>query len=206
MTERVLSLDISTKTGWALIESGPGSDCSLLSSGKIPKITEPDGLYPTNYVEWANLCFSKISELVDTHAPDVLVIEETASGSKNAYSQKILEFIHYLVAKMILETGIKAVYLLTEQWRREAGCKMTKEEGRHNKDVKSYKEKNKSSIAYDKDGKRVGKIGRKHVNVRRANEIFGSYFKEPLRKRDEDLCDALLLGYAYHARKSRSLS
>lgn len=202
--ERILSLDMSTKTGWALIVStkdGP----ALEEYGQIPQIPEPAGKYPSNYVDWAYLCFGKIVELVDRLAPDTLVIEETASGSKNIYSQKILEYIHFLVAKMIKECQIKTVYMMTEQWRRETGCVMTKEEKKKNKQVRDYKKSHDVKIAYDIEGKRIGLTGRKHVNVRRANEVFGSFLKEPLRKKDEDTADSLLLGYAYHLRRVNAL-
>lgn len=202
--ERVLALDMSTKTGWSLQISSKDS-ITLEAYGQIEAIPEPEGQYPVNYVNWAYECFGHVIELIDKYAPDVLVIEETASGSKNSYSQKILEFIHFLVAKSIKETNIKAVYFLTEQWRRETGCKMSKEESLHNKEVKKYKEKNVTKVAYGTDGKRIGKITRKHVNVRRANEVFGESLKEPLRKKDEDTADSLLLGYAYHLRRLRTI-
>lgn len=204
MKERVLSLDISTKTGYALLISDE-SGIELEDWGQMPQIPQPDGPYPHSFVDWAYKCFEKIVELIDRLAPDVLVIEETASGSKSAHSQKILEFIHWNVAKFIKDTGIRATYVLTEQWRRETGCKMTKEESKHNKEVKKYKEKNETKIAYNEDGKRVGKIGRKHVNVRRANEVFGQFLPELLRKKDEDTADALLLAYCYHVRRFRSV-
>lgn len=198
--DRVLSLDISTKTGWALMVSADDS-YTLESWGHIKKTAEPDGKYPVNYVEWAYQCFGEIVKLIDAYAPTVLVIEETASGSKNLYSQKILEYIHFLVARLIRDTGIGAHYYMTEEWRRLSGCQMTKDESKHNKKVKQYKDKNDTSIAYDENGKRIGKLTRKHINIRRANELFGSYFKTPLKKKDEDTADALLLAYTFHARK-----
>ena len=201
--ERVLSLDMSTKTGWALLVSG--KDLVLEDCGQIPQIHQPEGQYPDNFVEWAYTIYEKIVELIEKHAPDVLVIEETAAGSKAIYTQKILEWIHFLVAKFIKETKIKVTYFMTEQWRRETGCKMTKEESKHNKAVKKYKEvNNNTKIAYDVSGKRIGKKTRKHINIRRANEVFGEFFPEPLRKKDEDLCDALLLGYAYYLRRLKN--
>lgn len=202
MIERVLSLDISTKTGWALILSSP-SGVELETYGKVDQISEPEGTYPGNFVDWAYKCFGEIVKLVDRLAPDVLVIEETAAGSKSIHSQKILEFIHFLVAKFIKDTGIRAIYLMTEQWRRETGCQMTKEELKHNREVRKYKDKNDTKIAYNKEGKRIGKIGRKHVNIRRANEIFGQFLPKLLRKKDEDTADALMLAYAYHMRRVR---
>jgi Holliday junction resolvasome RuvABC endonuclease subunit len=203
LIERVLSLDMSTKTGWALIVSSP-SGVELEEYGKVQQISEPEGAYPGNFVDWAYKVFGEIVKLVDRLAPDVLVIEETAAGSKSIHSQKILEYIHFLVAKFIRDTGIRAIYLMTEQWRRETGCQMTKEELKHNKEVRKYKDKNDTKIAYNKDGKRIGKIGRKHVNIRRANEIFGKYLPTLLRKKDEDTADALMLAYCYHMRRIRS--
>lgn len=199
--ERVLTLDISTKTGWNLMiseDSGP----SIEACGQISKIEEPtDEAYPSSFVAWAYLCYEKILELVEQHTPDVLVIEETAGNSKNSHSQKILEFIHFLVAKLIRETGIKSIYLMTGQWRSETGCKMLKSEKEHNKDVAKYKEKNDTKVAYGKDGKRIGRINKKHVAIRRANEEFGKFFKEPLRKKDEDLADSLMIALCYHLRR-----
>lgn len=202
--ERILSLDISTKTGWALLISTP-EEAILEQFGQIPKIPEPDLPYPTSYVDWAYLCFKEIVELVDRTQPDILVIEETSKGSKNNYSQKILEFIHFLVAKFIKDTGIKCAYIMVGTWRSETGCSMTKEESKKNKKVREYKKQNKTSIAYDENGKRVGIINKKHVNIRRANEIFGKYLPRELKKKDEDLADSLLLGFCYHLRRVKRL-
>lgn len=202
--ERVLSLDMSTKTGWALLVSEK-EGITLEAYGQIPQMPEPAGQYPGNFIVWAYTLYGKIVELVDQHAPDVLVIEETASGSKSIYSQKILEWLHFLVAKMIKDYNMKAIYLMTEQWRRETGCQMSKEEKKKNKEVRQYKKTHDVTIAYDKEGKRTGLVGRKHVNVRRANEVFGEFLREPLRKKDEDTADSLMLAYCYHLRRLKAL-
>ena len=78
---------------------------------------------------------------------------------------------------------------------------MTKEESAHNKYVKDYKEKNKTKRAYDINGKLIGKKTKKHINIRRANEIFSKFLEKPLRKKNEDEADALLLGYTLHLRR-----
>jgi hypothetical protein len=200
MKEKILSLDVSTKTGWGFIVSD-GKTFDLQAWGQIPQIHQPDGVYPVNFVEWSRACFEKIEELIELYQPDVLVIEETSAGSKAIYTQKILEYIHFNIAWYISKYPIKVVYFLTEQWRRDTGCKMTKEESKHNKDVSKYKQKNETKIAYNEAGKRVGRLTRKHINIRRANELFADFLPEPLRKKDEDLADALLLGFAYHLRK-----
>jgi hypothetical protein len=198
--ERVLSLDVSTKTGWAFMLSSK-DDLQLQAFGMIEQIPEPPGVYPSNYVNWAYLVFGKIVDLIEMFAPDCLVIEETVAGSKSVYSQKILEFCHFLLAKFIRDTGIKVVYFLTGEWRSVVNCRMTKEELLRNKKVRDYKIKNKTKVAKDLEGKRIGKITKKHVNIRRANEIFGEFLLAPLRKKNEDEADALLLGYAYHLRR-----
>lgn len=203
--ERILSLDMSTKTGYASVVSGP-EGLFLEAYGTIPQIHTPDGAYPESFVDWANAVYSKIYELIDRFAPDVLVIEETAAGSKAIYTQKILEWIHFLVAKFIKETKIKVVYLMTEQWRRETGCQMDKAEKKRNKSVREYKKEKKTKIAYDEAGKRTGIVTRKHVNVRRANEVFGEFLAVPLRKKDEDTADSLLLAYCYHLRRLKNAS
>jgi Holliday junction resolvasome RuvABC endonuclease subunit len=193
---------MSTKTGWAVINSKSDGSYELVDYGQIPQVHMPQGTYPEQFVVWAYQCFGEILELIETYVPDVLVIEETAAGSKAIYTQKILEWIHFLVARFIRDTNIKAVYIKTEEWRREIGCVMSKTESKRNKTVREYKKKNKTSIAYDDSGKRIGKITRKHVNIRRANEIFGKFLHKELRKKDEDLADALGLAAAYHQRKS----
>ena len=198
--ERILTLDISSKTGWSSMVSTQNG-IVLESYGTSPQIHEPDGQYPLNFLVWVDLCFEYIVRLIDSHAPDVLVIEETVAGSKAVYSQKFLEWMHYRLAKLIKETNIKAIYLLTGAWRSEVGAKMTKEESKHNKSVKKYKEAHGTKIAYNEAGKRIGKLTKKHINIRRANEVFGAFLKTPLRKKDEDTADSLLLGYCYHLRR-----
>jgi Holliday junction resolvasome RuvABC endonuclease subunit len=201
MTERVLSLDISSKTGFSVFHSYD-KEFTLVDYGQIPKTSQPAEPYPGSYVTWAYQIFSKIVELIEKFEPDVLVIEETAGGSKSAYSQKILEYVHFLVARFIRETGIKSVYYQTETWRRIVGCLMTKEEKDQNKKIKDVRKADPDiRVVKDSKGKRIGKVTRKHVNVRRANELLGEFLKEPLILAMEDQADALLLGLSYHIKK-----
>ena len=183
--ERILTLDVSSKTGWSSMIS---SDSGILLEeyGTLPSIHQPEGPYPDIFVDWANLVFDEIEKLIDRFKPSVLVIEETVAGSKAVYSQKFLEFCHYLLAKFIKDTRIKSVYLLTGAWRSEVGCKMTKEESAHNKYVRQYKKEHKVERARDINGKIIGLKTKKHINVRRANEVFGKFLDKPLLKKDED--------------------
>lgn len=203
LPECILSLDVSTKTGWAAAISSD-NQLNLIDYGTIPQIHCPEGAYPVVFVDWANLCFTEIKKLIDSFKPDILVIEETSKGSKNAMSQKILEYIHYDLAKYIRETGIKSVYIMSGAWRREIGCQMTQEEKVRNKEVRTYKKKNKTTIAYDKNGKRTGLISKKHVNIRRVMEILGDQLRVPLKRKDEDQADGLGLLIAYHFRRVKN--
>lgn len=200
-TERVLALDMSTKTGWAFYLSSD-VDFSLETYGQIPKSSEPVESYPGSYVTWAYLVFADILALIERFTPQVLVIEETSGGSQSAYSQKILEFIHFLMARYIKETGIKVLYFQTETWRRIVGCKMTINEKDQNKKIRAVKKQNPDiKVVKNESGKRIGKVGKKHVNVRVANELLGKFLKEPLILAREDEADAMLLGLAYHMKK-----
>jgi hypothetical protein len=190
---KVLSLDISSKTGWAISEIDEVANIfKLLETGTLTKESKPDIKYPEDYVVWAQNCFSAILGLINKYNPDVLVIEETSKGSKNNFSQKILEFIHYLVAVHIQMTKIKAHYFMTGEWRRICGCLLTNEEKKRNKEV-SKQHSNGVKVVKNAEGKRIGKIGKKHINIRRCNEIFNL----GLIRKDEDRADAILLNYSY---------
>lgn len=193
---KVLALDISTKTGWAFLDLSK-EKVSLIDNGTLfqDESTSRDGSleYPEDYIEWAKACSRKIIGLIEKFKPEHLVIEETSKGSKNNFSQKILEFIHYIVGKYIVKNNIGRTYYMTEQWRRICSCVMSKEEKKQNLEVRKQRKK-KIKVAKNKEGKRIGLITKKHVNVRRANEVF----ELNLILKDEDMADALLLGYAYY--------
>lgn len=189
---------MSTKTGWAVIDV-ENKKFTLIDCGTLPKESEPEGDYPVNYLDWSGKCIEHIKEVFLKFKPDELVVEETAKGSKNNMSQKIVEFVHYELA-MELQSGemrgIPRTFYLTEEWRRIVGCKMNDEEKKQNAEVRKQRKK-KITVCKDKDGKRIGLIGKKHVNVRRANEVYGL----DLILKDEDRADALLLAHALFLEK-----
>jgi Holliday junction resolvasome RuvABC endonuclease subunit len=214
-TKKVLALDVSTKTGFAFMESS-SSGIKLIDYGTLEQIHTPEGSYPGSFVKWAYLCFGEVSKLIEKYKADVIVIEETSAGSKAIYTQKILEYTHFLLAKFFVDNDIDVHYTKTEEWRRATGCIMSKEEKKLNAKVSKLKSKQKAEILQDEslteeqrekklksvrakmDGKIVGRTGRKHVNVRRANEILGPQLRVPLKKKDEDQADACLLAVAWH--------
>jgi Holliday junction resolvasome RuvABC endonuclease subunit len=177
----------------------------LEAYGQIDKISCPeDEPYPGSYVTWAYKCFEKVEELIEWLRPDILVIEEITK-SKNAMSQKFLDFVHFLVCRFIQETGIRNIWFQTGDWRKEIGSYMNETEKKRNKEVKKYKKDHKSKLAYDINGKRIGMIGKKHVTIRLINEVFKDQLKVQLKRKDEDTADGISLAFAYHKRRLRGL-
>lgn len=205
INERVLSLDVSSKTGYALLLINENEEFKLEAYGKINKVECPeDEPFPGSYVTWAYKIFSHIEALIETHQPDVLVIEQTCAGSKNAFSQKILEFAHFLLYKYIQETGIKSVFMLTGEWRKIVGSYMNAEEKNRNKEIKAYKKKHGTKLARDaKTGKVIGKVGKKQVTIRLINDIFKDQLIRPLKTTEDDIADAASLSYAYFLKKKK---
>ena len=192
----VLSIDASTKTGWSLGEVC-GGEYKLKAYATIGPIARPPLPYPYDYAEWARLCGEEIKNLVWEHRPDVIIVEETAGGSKSNFSQKILEFIHREMidcfAAYKKQRDFELVYFKTGEWRSAIGARMTTTESKQNKFVIKTKAKTGKKLAKDDKGKVVGRVTKKHVNVRRANELFGLN----LVLKDNDQADAILMGAAW---------
>ena len=195
---KILSLDISAKTGWALGEIKEGN-LVLLGYGQCLQRKQSDFSNPSPYdiLVWANQCFKDILVLIEKFDPDELSVEQTCAGSKNWVSQKVLEWIHYNLVNYLSERkrtkNLPIRYFLTGEWRKAVGCQMTKEQKKQNQEVKKQNAKG-IKVAKGADGKRIGKVGKKHVNVMKANE----YFNLSLKQKENDIADALLLLKAFH--------
>src|SRR4051812_18371743 len=91
---RFISLDLSTKAGWAYFEVADGK-LTLLESSQITPIPELKGFpYPESYLRWSQKVMDALLEVMSTRPHQWLVTEETTSGSKNNFDQKILEWVH----------------------------------------------------------------------------------------------------------------
>jgi len=191
----VLSLDLSTKTGWAYYENK-----ELISYGTIflDKKAKDFGEYPLNFVSFADEIFKKITDKVDGFIigsnESVVVIEETTS-SKNNYSQKILEYIHYRIVNHYCDfTDVK--YVRTGVWRKFVGAYQNADERKYNSKINRLKAKEKKAgrrkIAKI-DGKITRALNRKDYALRAFKEIFGKELPYSMN----DACDAALLGLAY---------
>jgi hypothetical protein len=200
---KFIVLDLSSKTGWAHFEVGP-SGLFLLNRGQLDQVPMDKNLkYPLNYISWSLRIFDKVyDEILAFNQFDAVVIEETAKGSKDAHAQKLLEWVHFHVAKFIVERNIESYYLQTGEWRQTAGCQMTKEEKKRNKRVRDVRKaaaaKGEKVVLVEiaPGQKKVGKVSKKHVTIRRVKEIFNI----DLKVKENDTADALLIGYAAYQR------
>lgn len=185
---RVLALDASTKSGWALFVDGQLSNSGVLDpvpveDFNVNKDPQLSTKYPYNIVEGARKITAQVLDLVRRCGTlDVVVIENTNKG-KNRHTQRILEFMHFCILVMLQELPQKMAYMDTSEWRKIVGLWMTKDDLKNNRDVKA--------------GKKRGKVTKKHLAVRMVNEKYPDL---KLIQKDNDQADAILLGLAYVTR------
>lgn len=191
----VLALDLSTKSGWAYFEDG-----KLIKYGTVfsERKASDFGDYPYSYILFADHVYEMLLDELGkitfhTENKNEIVIEETTS-SKNNYSQKILEYIHYKVVGhfYLLKRDLPIKYVRTGVWRRTVGATQTKEERNYNAKIARQKRSTGKRLAKI-DGKVVRKLNRKDSALR----VFKKEFGIELTYKDNDACDAALLGLAY---------
>ncbi|MDE2103616.1 MAG: hypothetical protein KGL39_40635 [Patescibacteria group bacterium] len=200
---RILGLDISTKTGWALVDYEAGKEPRLLSSGVIrlsgPVVGYAGGKYPWSYLGAADVESADIMGLIREQLPDVVVIEEVNLG-RSRYAQRILEFIHcqFLMAlrAMVSDDGaLNVVYVSSSVWRQCLGLKLTSAQRRDNARLSRAKaEASASGTRLNKKALGLrGKVTKKHLALAYANQRYGLQ----LRVKDNDIADAICLATAY---------
>lgn len=196
---RLLSLDVSTSTGWALFVDG-----KLERSGLLPKVTITDfnvnkdpqksPAYPYNIITAAEKVVDQIDELIsDVGGVSALVVENTNKG-KNRNTQRALEFIHFALLKRI-QDRLPMTYMDTSEWRKAVGMWMSKEDKKANATLS--KAKKAAEAAGTKVNKKAlgikGAVNKKHLAVRMANELYSL----TLIQKDNDTADAILMGRAF---------
>jgi len=184
---RLLALDISTSTGWALFVDG-----NLERSGVLPKVLIADfnvnkdpqksPAYPYNIVTAAEKVVDQIGELINSLGPSEIVTENTNKG-RNRSTQRALEFQHFAFLKRI-QGGVPFSYIDTSEWRSLVGLWMTKDDKKNNKEVSA--------------GKKRGRINKKHLAIRHVEERFGI----KLKMNQNDQADAICLGEAHLKRRA----
>jgi len=201
---RVLSLDASTKSGWALFVDGKLTDSGALTPVKIEdfnvnKDPQLSPHYPYNIFDGARQVSVLVHELLMKCSPvDVVVVENTNKG-KNRHTQRFLEFMHFCILGMLRSVKQPMVYMDTSEWRQIMGLAATKEDKKSN--AKLSKAKRVALAAGVKLDKKTlgikGKINVKHRAVRMVNEQYG----KKLKMKDNDEADAILMGEAYCRRQ-----
>ena len=211
---KILSLDLSTSTGYALVEGVEGDKKpTILEKGTLvlekPVLTYHRN-YPWNYLFAADAIISQVDGLVNiidaNHGINVVVIEETNLG-KNRYAQKTLEWIHHGVVSLLLSKtkyGVEVVYLSSSSWRQALGLTMTKDDKKNNKRLSDAKVRAKviaqqqnislpkALAALKKEMGIRGKVNKKHVALRWVNDTYGLNLKQ----KDDDIADAICIAVA----------
>ena len=134
---KVLAIDLSTHTGYAVFVDGKLSGQGLYEIKNLPEAY--GNTYPLNYLECVENYVFGLHELVRFHAPDTIVIEETTQG-RETYSEKLLHFIHHQFLRSLasrndqgdLYLAYNVVYLRTGEWRKTVELRMSKEDQKGN--------------------------------------------------------------------------
>lgn len=183
----VLGLDLSSKSGYAVIKDGDLVCHGLLNTdglsirGDLPEY---------HYIQKAKHIASLVKPLSCEFDPDLIIIEQTNLGS-NRHDQKGLEFIHFAVLdEFIGQEKIDRVhYVDTSSWRSYLKLKLTPEQKKHNAEVSKKKKKAKDNGLRVHNKKGEGKITWKHLSVNWVNDNYGLDFKV----KDNDVADAICL-------------
>jgi hypothetical protein len=198
---KLLSLDISTHTGWSTFIDGKLSEYGLIETeiqdykAEVRSFKDYPASYPQNFLNAARDMAAKIATLVEAQKPDAVVTEDTSKASQR-FSQKYLEWTHYCVATYMEEHKIPYRFLTNRCWRLACKCYLKEwpEYVQWNKTVSKAKKKaipTKSGAKVAKiDGKIVTKIDQKKLSIIIANAAFG------LETSDDNIADSLNLGHA----------
>jgi len=142
---RILALDLSTKTGWAITEDGRAAHYGQISYN-IKDFSLP---YPMNLIQLSVQIGNQVKQvLVEKGYVDAIVIEQTNQSGlgRNRDAQKVLEFIHYSVAVVLFSLGRTPIYMDTSQWHKHSGMKMSKDQRAANKEIKLERMRLKNEI------------------------------------------------------------
>jgi hypothetical protein len=183
---KILSLDISSKSGWALHKDDQLLEYGLIrvevKDFNVNKDVNKSPLYPYNLLDAANEMGQRLLDIVLKIEPDKIVIENTVKG-KNRHTQRLLEWIHKEVTERLRSKNISFHYLDPSEWRSILEIRLTNEDKKNNRLVNS--------------GKKRGKVTKKHLSVRAANHLYSLN----LKIKDNDIADAICLGRAFYERQ-----
>ncbi|GAC1694086.1 MAG: hypothetical protein NVS9B9_16510 [Ktedonobacteraceae bacterium] len=194
---RLLALDLSTSTGYAVFDDGVLSSYGVVANER--KVSSY-GDYPWSLMAAVRDISSKIFEIIDHFEPDAIVIEEVTK-SRNYFSQKALDWLHQSVLLFIEGTNktdprkIEVSYVFPASWRKALDLRLSKEDKKLNSKLSKAKANaKKTGSKLDKKTLGIrGRFGKKHVALRYVNETFGF----SLKVKDDDIADAICLGLGF---------
>lgn len=179
---KLLSLDISTHTGWAVFDDKKLVEYGVLNVKVDDLNFKPDPSkspkYPRNILNASSGMLYLIVELLEKFKPDVVIAENTVKG-KNRHYQRLLEWFHKDIIDYFIDHNINFVYTDPSEWRKKLSIRLSKEEKKNNRDVSL--------------GKKRGRITKKHLSV---NETNKRYFLK-LKLCQNDIADAIMVGTSY---------
>ncbi len=181
---KVLALDISTKTGWSYFESADsfplyGTLHVKVEDFNVNDHPELSPKYPFNIVIAADEMARQILDLYIKFLPDIVIIENTVKG-RNRHTQRILEFLHKAVLDRFKDMRMKLKYIDPSRWRSVLEIRLSNDDKINNKLVNQ--------------GKKRGKITKKHLSVRAVNSLYNL----KLKLKDNDIADSICLGRAFY--------
>lgn len=195
---KILALDLSTSVGWAFFDKRKLEDYDFFKidvvewKSDIRSYKDYPGTYPQNFIEAAEEIAEKLVRLDLHFGPDLILIEET-NQSRQRFSNKILEFIHFAANKALPKEKVN--YITQMCWRASVGAYATKEDKKLNAKISRLKKKMKERGEKGPikiDGKVVGRRTTKHHSIRVVKEEFGI----DLMMKENDVADAICIGLA----------
>jgi hypothetical protein len=193
MKKYLLALDLSTNsTGWALFNT---ESKVLVEFGVLkPSLKGISKLvYPKLQLMKIKAFSAEVADLVKRFKNDLqsIVVEEINMG-RNRMGQKTLDAFHFFVMDALGGMIDLVVYRDSDGadgWRRQLGHLLTDAD----------KEKNKQARLDNKKLRQKDQIvilTKKHVTARWVNKKFNKNFNIDENASDNDICDAIGLGWA----------
>lgn len=153
--------------------------------------------HPDDFVEfidqYINELILKIIELTQDKRVDIFVIEQTNKG-RDRWRQKMLEWLHLIFYQKINYPIKKRIeYVDSFEWAKILNLSLSKHERKHNKEIRQHNRSKSESQT-----RMTGITDSKDLSIRFAEEKFNL----KLLKKENDIADAICLGYAWLIKNS----
>ena len=217
---KILGLDMSTRTGWALLdfdEEGieileygnvdmkkhtPLSNTREIEGRRTKKIAKvyDNSNQPEDFYDFVvNQYVPKLIDLIKLCEPSVIVIEQTNKG-RNRWHQKLLEWLHLELYRQIKNSirvasysiTPKVEYIDTSEWRAYLGIHLSKDDRKQNRGVRRTRKKLQDGG--DKNPRAGGSLTNiKHVAIYYIKNTFDI----SLKVKENDIAEAICIAVAW---------